>query len=225
MIAESQSKSELLRRVLFGPLLTGEVYGRGYLRFGDYVVSLTRPGSARMPNGIECHVKVRSHDSVAVGGGHLLVGQTVISPGLEWDPVPSFKLRAVLPAGPVPLVTGSTGPGDRFMTSNDFVLAGYLAGLVLLHGQRERAHRMSEAAGARANPLSATMFRHAAEGEVPKPVHELLATAEPRRVLANADSSGPAWLRGLVSAGYSIDIDALWGRAAGGLNLSIGETR
>ena len=106
------------------------------------------------------------------------------------------------------------------MTASDIVLAGYLAGLVLLHGQRERAHRLAEAAAARANPLSATMFRHAALGEVPEPAHELLATAEPRRVLSTSDSSGPSWLRGLLSAGYPVDIDAMRGWPAGGLVAS-----
>jgi hypothetical protein len=220
MIAESQSKSELFRRMLFGPLLRGEVYGRGHLRFGDYVVSVTRPGSARMPNGIECDVKMRSHESVAVGGGKLVLGRTVVRPGLDWDPVPSFKRQGVLPAGPEPLVRFTASRADRFMTSSDFVLAGYLAGLVLLHGQRERAHRLAEAAAARANPLTATIFRHAALGEVPEPVHQLLATAEPRRVLSTSNSSGPSLLRGLLSAGYPVDIDALRGWLAGGLEAS-----
>jgi hypothetical protein len=216
MIAESHSGSELLHRVLFGPLLTGEMYGRGHLRFGDYVMSVTRRGSARMPNGVECDVKVRPRDRVAVGCGRLIVGRTVISPGPAWDPVPSFKREGVLPAGPEPLMRVAAGQADRFMTSSDIVLAGYLAGLVILHGQRERAHRLAEAAATRANPLSATMFRHAALGEAPEPVHELLATGEPRYVLSTAGPSGSSWLRGLLSAGYPVDVDALWGRAAGG---------
>jgi hypothetical protein len=216
MIAESHSRSELLSRVLFGPVLTGDVYGRAHLRFGDYVVSITRPGSARMPNGIECDVKVRLRDRVAVGNGRLVVGRTVINPGPEWDPAPSFKRQRVLPAGPEPLVSVAVGGADRFMRSSDVVIAGYLAGLVLLHGQRERAHRLAEAAAARANPLSATMFRHAALGEVPEPVHALFTTGEPRHVLVTPDPSGTWWLRGLLSAGFPVDVAALWSQSAAG---------
>jgi hypothetical protein len=217
MIAQSHSRSELLRRVLFGPLVSGDVYGRGRLRFGDYVVIITRPGSARMPNGIECDVQARRREKVAIGGGRLLVGQTEISPGPSWDPVPIVRRsRRVLPAGPEPLLQVSPGRGSRTMSTGDCVLAGYLAGLVLIHGQRERSARLAVLAAARLNPLSATMLRHAALGEVPEPVHRLLSTGDSQPLLSTADMSGASWLRGMVSAGYLPDFDTFWGRAAGG---------
>jgi hypothetical protein len=217
MIAESHSGSELLRRLLYGPLVSGKVYSPGHLRFGDYVVSITRPGSLRMPNGIECDLKVRLREKVAMGGGRLVVGATVVSPGAVWNPVPSFiKPRGLLPAGPEPLLPISATPDGRSMSTGDCVLAAYVAGLVLLHGQRDRAGRVAERAAARANAMSATMFRHAALGEVPEGVHILLATGETNHLVSSRDPSGPAWLRGLVSAGYPVEVDALLGRAVGG---------
>jgi len=216
MIAESHSGSDLLGGLLYGPLMSGKVHDAGHLRFGDYVVSITRPGSPRMPNGIECPVKARLREKVAIGGGRLVVGATVVSPGAEWDPVPSFKPTGVLPAGPEPLFPLSASRDDRSMSAGDCVIAAYVAGLVLLHGQRDRAGRVAERAAARANPLSATMFRHAARGEVPEGVHLLLATGESSHLMSSRDFSGPSWLRGLVSAGYPVDVNALWGRAAGG---------
>jgi len=50
-------------------------------------------------------------------------------------------------------------------------------------------------------------LRHAALGEVPEPVHILLATGDARPLLSFGHSSGTAWLRGLVSAGYSVEVD------------------
>jgi len=216
MIAESHSGSDLLGRLLYGPLTNGRVYSPGHMRFGDYVVSITRPGSLRMPNGIECDVKARLREKVAIGGGRLVVGATVVSPGAEWDPVPAFKPTGVLPAGPEPLFSLSATRDHRSVSAGDCVLAGYVAGLVLLHGQRDRAGRVAEHAVARANAMSATMLRHAARGEVPEGVHILLATGESGHLVSNRDSSGPSWLRGLVSAGYPVDVNALSGRAAGG---------
>jgi hypothetical protein len=56
----------------------------------------------------------------------------------------------------------------------------------------------------RAVPLSATLLLHAARGEVPEPVHVLLASGDTRPLLAFGHRSGIAWLRGLVSAGYPL---------------------
>jgi len=209
MNADSHSASPLLRAHLDGRIVPGSVLSRGHLQFGDYVVSLTAPGSPRMPNGIECAIQARSSMQVAIGHGRLVVGDMVIHPGPEWNPVPSFEKGLVLPPGPMPSIRALAGFGPGLTPAGDDLLAGYVAGLVLLHRQHKRASRIAEEAAIRTTSLSATLLRHAALGEVPEPVHTLLATGNPRPLISFGHSSGQAWLRGLVSAGYAVEVDAL----------------
>jgi len=216
MIAVSHSGSDLLGRLLYGPLISGEAYGSGHLHFGNYVVTITRRGSLRMPNGIECNVKTPSGEKVSIGGGRLIVGATLVDPGAEWDPVPTFKVAGVLPAGPEPLLLLPARRYNRSIAPGDCVMAGFIAGLVLLHSQRDRAGRIAEHAAADANPLTATLFRHAARGEVPESVHLLLRSGAPR-LISTGESSESSWLRGLLSAGYPVDLDALRWQSAGRL--------
>jgi hypothetical protein len=209
MNAKSHSSSPLFRAVLFGPLRRGVVMSRQNLEFSGYVVMITPVGSPRMPNGIECDVKVRRSDRVGAGGGKLVVGSHVIAAGPEWNPVPLRMTGTKLPAGPEPLLPELADFGLGSTACGDDVLSGYIAGLVLLHGMHARASRLAEAAAARTNPLSATLLRHAARGEVPEVVHLLLATGDSGPLLSFGRSSGQAWLRGLVSAGYVLDVDRL----------------
>ena len=207
MNAHSHSASPLLRAHLDGPFLPGRLLSRQHVQFGDYVVSLTAPGSPRMPNGIECAIQAGSDIRVAIGGGRLVVGDVVIHPGPEWNPVPTVERGLVLPPGPAPLVRALAGFGPGLTPAGDDVLAGYVSGLVLLHGKFKQAGRIAEEAALRTNSLSATLLRHAALGEVPEPVHVLLATGNARPLLSFGHSSGQAWLRGLVSAGYALEVD------------------
>jgi Protein of unknown function (DUF2877) len=209
MNAESHSASMLLSAHLYGPLVRGRVLSRQHLQFGGYVVSLTPPGSPRMPNGIACAVQARADDRVAMGGGRLVIGEALIWPGPEWNPVPTFVAAPVVPAGPEPPVSALAGLGPGLTPAGDDLLAGYIAGLVLLHGQRKKATRLAEDAAARTGSLSATLLRHAALGEVPEPVHGLLATGDARPLLSFGHSSGAAWLRGLVSAGYLFEVSSM----------------
>lgn len=206
MNALSHSASPLLQAVLYGPLLRGRVLSGQHLQFDGYVVNLTPPASPRMPNGIECAVQAHPGDRVAVGGGRLVIGPVAVSPGPEWNPIPSFERSRILPARPAPSVRAFAGLGPGLTPSGDDLLAGYIAGLVLLHGERKRAHQIAEEAAERTNSLSATLLRHAARGEVPEPVHVLLVTGNVRPLLSFGHSSGQAWLRGLVSAGYAPEI-------------------
>jgi hypothetical protein len=114
-----------------------------------------------------------------------------------------------MPAGPEPLVSELAGLGPGLTPAGDDLLAGYIAGLVLLHGQRKKAIRLADDAAARTGSLSATLLRHAALGEVPEPVHALLATGDARPLLSFGHSSGAAWLRGLVSAGYLFEVSSV----------------
>ena len=214
--ADSHSRSALFGAVLYGPFVRGEVLGSQDLRFADYVVTMTRPGAPRMPNGIECASRMRARERVAIGGGRLVVGRTVVSPGPEWDPMPLVSMpRRALPAGPEPLLRVIASEASGAMSLSDCALAGYVAGIVLMHGHRERAARLAHETAARANPLTATLIRHAALGEVPEPVHGLLAGGQPRELLSAFGAAGQAWLRGLISAGYPMDAGAFRGRAAG----------
>jgi hypothetical protein len=151
-----------------------------------------------MPNGIECRAAAAARSRVTIGRGRLLVGGLEITPGPGWNPVPLFDPVDSLPPGPE--------PPNRSLSAwiGDAVLAGYVAGLVLLHGQRTRAENVADRAIAQAEPLTATLLRHAARGEVPESIHELLATGDSRRLIASWPA-GIAWLRGLLSAGLPLD--------------------
>ncbi len=203
MNAESHSSSALLTDLLFGASRRGRVLDPHDLVFGDYVVSLTEPGKPRMPNGVACPVKAAAGARVAIGRGRILIGEIEVAAGPEWNPVPVRGNFDVMPAGPEPLasslatwvITPDAGPE---------LVAGYVAGLVLLHGQRKRAERIAEGAAEHADPLGATLLRHAARGEVPEPVHVLLASADVHPLVA-AGPWGLLWLRGLISAGLPLE--------------------
>jgi len=208
----SYASSDALKALLFGPATRGSVLSATHLLFGEYVVSLTEPGLPRMPNGIECSARAHLGDRIVIGFGLVRMGAQTLAMRGPWNPVPKVAHLGSWPAGPEPTPAGEE------------VLAGYVAGLVLLHRQRSRAMRLAEAAASQATPLGATLLRHAARGEVPEPVHDLLATGDPRPLLAFGHSSGPSWLRGLVSAGYPLEADlavlgpvpAAGGRSEGG---------
>jgi hypothetical protein len=174
------------------------------LRFGDYVVSLTEPGGPRMPNGIECGATAKDTSRVAIGGGRLVIGELEIEPGLEWNPVPVGIHAGKQPAGPQPLASGLTPWISTPALAGDELLAGYVAGLVLLHRRRIRAARIAERTADQLNPLSATLLRHAARGEVPEPIHDLLIRGDAAPLL-DSSPSGIWWLRGLISAGLLLD--------------------
>ncbi len=214
MNALSHSASRFLFEVIYGPEVRGRALSRHHLQFPDYVVSLTPPHGPRMPNGIEFAVGAGVDDEVLAGGGRLVVGETAIEPGPEWSPVPAFYAGETMPPGPAPLVRSLAGLGPGLTPSGDDVLAGYVAGLVLLHGLRKRAMRIAEEAVPRTTSLSATLLRHAAIGEVPEPVHVLFATGDVRPLLAFGHTSGQAWLRGLVSAGCVVEMDGVATRSA-----------
>ena len=175
-----------------------------HLLFGGYVVSLTAPGAARMPNGVETSVEARVGQRAAIGGGGLRVGSLVLEPGPGWNPRPSLLPSHCLAPGPAPQAELYAGRGVGLTPAGDDLLAGYVAGMVLLHGETTRSGQLAREAARRTVPLSATLLLHAASGEVPEPVHVLLASGDTRPLLGFGHSSGIAWLRGLVSAGYPL---------------------
>jgi hypothetical protein len=211
MNAVSHSSSPLLGALLFGSQIKGIALGRHDLGFEGYVVTITPPGSPRMPNGIECALEVRQDERVSIGGGHLVVGRKIVAPGPGWDPVPRFRPLPTLAPGPEPLVRNLVGPDAGVPHAVDGVLAGFVAGLVLLHRQHSRAARIAEGAAPRMDARGATLFLHASRGEVPEPVHRLLEAGDPAPLLSCGQISGVAWLRGLISAGYVMDVSSLEG--------------
>jgi uncharacterized protein DUF2877 len=204
MRALSHATSAELTALLLGPKLRGSVETPRHLLFGGYVVSLTTPGAPRMPNGVETAFVARVGQHATVGGGALRVGSQLLEPGPGWNPRPSPAPFHSLAPGPEPQAELYAGRGVGLTPAGDDLLAGYVAGLVLLHGETKRAAALAREAAGRTAPLSATLLRHAARGEVPEPVHVLLATGDTGPLLAFGHSSGIAWLRGLVSAGYPL---------------------
>jgi hypothetical protein len=211
MNAASHSSSPLLGALLFGPQINGIALGGHALEFDSYVVSITSPGLPRMPNGIEFAFEVRRGERTSIGGGHLVVGRRVVAPGPGWDPVPRFRPMTTLAPGPEPLMRNLVSPDARVPHAVDGALAGFVAGLVLLHRQHSRAARLAEGAAPRMDANGATLLLHALRGEVPEPVHTLFETGDPALLLSCAQISGVAWLRGLISAGYVMDVGALEG--------------
>jgi hypothetical protein len=202
--ADSHSSSALLVQLLLGPVRKGTALDRHDFCVGDYVVTLTAPRRPRMPNGVECSVSAAKDSRISIGRGKIVVGPIELAPGPGWDPVPSLGRFEILPPGPQPLTSSLATWVAEPELAADVLLAGYVAGLVLLHHQRKRAEAIAQRAAARTDPLSATLLRHAARGEVPEPVHNLLIAGDPGPLLAFA-RSGMLWLRGLVSAGFPLD--------------------
>jgi hypothetical protein len=190
--------------LLLGPVRKGTVLNRRDLRFGDYVVTLTATGRARMPNGVECAVTAEADARVSIGRGRITIGRIELSPGPGWNPVPALAGLTSLPPGPQPLASSMVNWVTTPSTGADPLLAGYIAGLVLLHGLRRRALTIAQRAAANTDPLHATLLRHAARGEVFEPIHWLLIAGDAGPLLAYG-APGMLWLRGLVSAGFQFD--------------------
>lgn len=204
MIARSHATSQALEALLSGAVRSGSFAAPRRLIFGRYIVTITEPGQPRMPNGIETDVQLRPTGRVAIGGGRLEVGGLELRPGPGWDPIPSAVEVRTLPPGPEPIHNSLAGLGIDGPPGNDLI-AGYIAGLTLLHGQRDRARQIAERVAAQADPWSATLLGHAARGEVPEPIHTLLATGDPKPLLRSSGLAGHGWLRGLVSAGLALE--------------------
>ena len=203
MKARSHSSSPLLAATLFGPTTEGVVLSANEVAFNGYVLAFTEPGSSRMPNGVECPVVIRPKSRVRIGAGAIFVEREriSISESLAWDPVPRILPATAMPAGPQPFF--------------EDLLAGYVAGLALLHRKPLRAKAIAEAAAGSLNAVMATALRHAARGEVPESVHTLFASDDPSPLLTFANALGLSWLRGLISAGYVVDVTRLSPRVHG----------
>ena len=200
-MTEAISQAPAVRRLMEGPAQSGMALGHDHIDFAGYVVSITRPGRPRMPNGIECDLELRRGEPVLAGRGHLRARGIKVSVGLEWNPRPGRVGVAVEPPAPTPDVAGLAGRGPGLTPEGDDLLAGFAAGLALLHGRTRDAVELAEAAAARTNSLSATLLRHAARGELPEAAHAYLERGSETELLAWGHSSGRLLLHGLQLAG------------------------
>jgi Protein of unknown function (DUF2877) len=197
--------SPLLQELLEGPVIPGVAMSRRHIRFRDYVVSLTSPGRPRMPNGIVCDVDADRGVSMEIGRGVLRVGGSVMTPHELWNPRPQLQLFAPNPHIDGLDVRHLAGRGPGLTPAGDDLLAGYAAGLTLLHGLQDQAARIVLQAAPLTNSLSATLLLHAGRGEVPEPVHALLNNGDVGGLLHFGHTSGAFWFTGLVLAGYPRD--------------------
>jgi hypothetical protein len=184
-----------------GPRREGVVMGHGHVDFDGYVVSVTRPGGSRMPNGIEAAIDLIIGERATVGGGRLELGRQAVEIGPDWDPRPKIGAVAVARPGPAPDPALLAGRGPGLTPDGDDFITGYAAGLVLLHGKADEAMSLAEAAAARTTSLAATLLRHAARGELPEPAHAYLVHGSEAELLAWGNSSGRMLLNGLQLAG------------------------
>jgi hypothetical protein len=197
--------SPLLEELIDGPVTGGVAMSRRHVRFGDYVVSLTAPTGPRMPNGIVCDVDAEPGASIEIGRGLFRIGTAVLAPHDLWNPRPQCQLSAANRFVDTVDVCHLAGRGPGLTPAGDDLLAGYAAGLTLLHGLQDQATRIVREAAPLTNSLSATLLRHAGRGEVPEPIHDLLINGDVSGLLHFGHTSGGFWFAGLVLAGYPAD--------------------
>lgn len=200
MITHALSSGVFADQLMRGPTTTAVCLGHGHLRVGRYVVSLTPPGSPRMPNGIECSLVLYRGEEAAIGDGALRASNARVLTGPIWDARPTIGV--LLEASPLQHfdVDALIGAGPGLTPEGDDVLIGFVAGRVLFHDDVMTARRILLASAGKTTALSETLLLHAARGELPEQAHDLLATGVADRLLSFGHSSGKAILLGLALA-------------------------
>jgi hypothetical protein len=165
--------SPFAEQLIDGPRRTGTALGHGYIRFGDDVLAVTRPGAPRMPNGVEAVLDLEPGEEVVAGNGALRTARSTVTPGPAWDPRPHARLKR----GPGRLrrLERLAGRGPGLTPLGDDILIGYI-GAAALAG--EDVSRLAERAARKTTALSATLLRLAARGELPEPVHAFFERGE-----------------------------------------------
>lgn len=200
MTTRALSSGVFADRLMRGPTTTAIGLGHGHLRVGRYVVSLTPPGSSRMPNGIECPLVLGRGQEAVIGDGALRADNARVLTGPVWDSRPTVGV--LLEASPLQHfdVDALIGAGPGLTPQGDDVLIGFVAGRVLFHDDVMTARRILLASTGKTTALSETLLLHAARGELPEQAHDLLATGVADRLLSFGHSSGKAILLGLALA-------------------------
>jgi len=186
--------------VLNGPRRRGTVLGLGYIDFGAFVIAVTKPGAARMPNGVEADVSPVRGAPAEIGGGALRIDGAQIEAGPVWEPVPAVVHRPEAADGARPDPERLAGRGPGLTPAGDDILAGYVAGLTLFHQREAEAEAIAGRAAQLTTALSATLLRHAAKGELPEPAHAWLERGDPQPLDGFGHSSGRCLMLGLKLA-------------------------
>jgi hypothetical protein len=193
------SQAPYALRLLRGPVTRGVSLGHSHLLFSGGVVSLTRPGTLRMSNGLECDLPVPEPQApIQIGGGRLACDVGMVFPGPVWDPKPHPRFAVSTHLGPaswtLPALAG-LGPG--LTPLGDDIAIGYLGAQALFSTGQPTGRALAASLAARTTSLSGTLLRLAAEGELPEAVHCLLESGDPEPLLAWGASSGRGILTGL----------------------------
>jgi hypothetical protein len=201
-VIQALSFSNAVEDLLRGPPRSGIGMGRGYVAVGERVLALTPPGMLRMPNGVECELRVAQRELVRVGDGRLQTSEAVVvmDGAAPWDPVPRVRVCMWAPLRITPNPELLAGQGAGLTPGGDDILAGYAAGLVLWHGRRSEAEAIADVAAPRTTLLSATLLRHAARAELPEAAHALLERGDPAPLRRFGRSSGRLLMLGLALA-------------------------
>lgn len=192
--------SRALLPLLDGEVRTGRVVGSQHIDFDGYVVVATPPGVKLLPNGIGVRLPV-GETTASIGGGKLVVGDLVAVAGQVWEPVPAVPQAPVRQPCPPEPVMRLLGAGPGLTPAGDDVIAGYLAGLCLLHHRNREAGELAARATGQTTHLSETLIEHAAHGELPEAAHSFVARGDASALLRFGHSSGRHLLLGLVLAG------------------------
>ena len=204
MIAPALSVGWYVDRLMRGPRHAGIGLGHGHIRVGSYVVAVTPPGGPRMPNGVECELRIEAGEEVWLGRGSLVKDGFKLTPGPVWDAVP--HVRTLLDVYPHPgeiRLDRLIGKGVGLTPQGDDVIVGYVAGSALFRHEWTDLTAISSPNAT--TSLSRTLFFHAALGELPQPAHTLLETGNPEPLLGFGHSSGNGILLGLALAGPERD--------------------
>jgi len=176
--------------LLEGPRRVGRGLGHGYVEVGEDVLALTLPGRPRLPNGIECDLRVDAGERISVGGGALRTATATVTRGPLWDPRPRRRVHVRITPYPQLQAELLLGWGPGLTPLGDDIVVGQLARGV-----------MAPRSYASTTRLSRTLLRRAELGELPEPAHALLADGDPEPLLRFGATSGRGILLGLAEPG------------------------
>jgi hypothetical protein len=198
MIAPALSTGWYVDRLMRGPRQTAIGLGHGHIKVASYVVTVTPPGGPRMPNGIECEMRIDAGEEAWLGDGALVKDGLEVKPGPVWDPIP--RVRTLLDIDPYQKIHPDrlVGKGVGLTPQGDDVLVGYIAGCALFRHQWTDLETLLSANTT--TSLSSTLLFHACLGELPQPAHALLEAGDPEPLLDFGHSSGKGILLGLALA-------------------------
>lgn len=205
------SQSTYALELMQGPVTSGISLGHGHLLFGRDVLSLTRPGDLRMPNGLECDLpELEPGAQVQVGGGRLECGAGSVQPGTVWDPRPRPRFAVSTSPGLASWdLVSIAGAGPGLTPLGDDIAVGHLGACALLGIEHVELLALATRLAARTTSLSGVLLRLAAQGHLPEATHRLLGNGNPQPLLSWGATSGSGILTGLGLHGAAIGMDVV----------------